>query len=66
MAGKKRKVRRLKGYTVKTTINSKVKSKGFPTIADLVKTVPKGGLLDPSLRRGVTGRIPTAKEVLGR
>lgn len=26
--------------------------KGFPTISDLRRTIPKGGLLSPSLRKG--------------
>lgn len=53
----KAKKKRKKGYAVKTTLGPKVKPKGFPTIDDLVKTVPKEGLLDPSLRRDI-GRIP--------
>jgi len=31
--------------------------KGFPTLGDLEKTIPKGGLLAPSLRKDV-GKIP--------
>jgi len=38
--------------------------RGDITLENLRKRVPKGGLLDPSLRRGV-GRLPTAKDVLG-
>lgn len=38
----------------------------FPTLDDLKKSVPGGGLLDPCLRRGVSGKVPTIKEVFGR
>jgi len=34
------------------------------TLGDLTKKIPKQGLLDPKLRRGV-GRLPTTKQVLG-
>lgn len=30
------------------------KSKNMPTLADMKKTVPKGGLLNPALRKGIT------------
>jgi len=29
--------------------------KGFPTLADLKRTIPPGGLLNPTLRQGKPG-----------
>ena len=66
MAKKKRKVRKLKGYAVRSTAGPRVVSKGFPTLADVRKQAGPQGLLDPKLREGITGRIATRKEVLGR
>ena len=34
---------------------------GFPTLADLKKTVPKGGLLNPDLRKGFGITVPKKK-----
>ncbi len=41
------------------------KPRGFPTIADLTQSIPGKGLLDPCLRKGVTGKVPTTRDVFG-
>ena len=33
-------------------------TKGFPKLSDLEKTIPKGGLMSPSLRKGL-GKLPS-------
>ncbi len=36
---------------------------GFPTLEDLKRKIPPGGLLNAGLRKGTTGKIVTAKEL---
>jgi hypothetical protein len=36
---------------------------GFPTLQDLQKTIPPGGLLNPGLRKGAGLGIPKGKKI---
>lgn len=40
--------------------------KKFPTLADVRKQAGKKGLLNPNLRKGTTGKVPTVKQIFGK